>query len=74
MPDWRALVRTRLAELGLDPVDEIDVAEEIAQHVEDRYDYLRSQGWPEVEAVDISLREIADDTFFKDLGESLKDE
>ena len=74
MPDWRALVRGRLAELGLDPVDEIDIAEEIAQHVEDRYQYLQTRGWPEAEAVDGSLREIADETFFKDLGESVKDD
>ncbi len=74
MPDWRALVRTRLAELGLDPLDEIDIVEELAQHVEDRYDYLRSQGWSDTEAVDGSLSEIEDETFFKDLVESLKDE
>lgn len=73
MADWRALVRSRLAELGLDPIDEIDIVEEIAQHVEDRYEYLRSQGWPDADAVGLSLKEIESEAF-DDLGASLKDD
>lgn len=68
MPDWRALVRARLARLELDPVDELNIAEEIGQHVEDRFHYLQSQGWSEADAVDTVLREI-DDANFSDLDD-----
>lgn len=61
MPDWRALVRARLADLDLDPVDELSVAEEIAQHVEDRFRYLQAQGWSEDEATGMALRELDED-------------
>ena len=67
MPDWRALVRARLVDVGLDPTDELDVVEELAQHVEDRYEYLRSQGWPETEAAAMSEQELDDEGLIKDL-------
>lgn len=70
MPDWRALVRSRLAHIGLDPVDELDVVEELAQHVEDRYEYLRSQDWSEAEAAAMSLQELDDEGMIKDLGDA----
>ncbi len=73
MPDWRALVGARLAEVGLDPVDEIDVVEEISQHVEDRYEYLRAQGWSETEALQMSLRELDAEGLIKDLADALGD-
>jgi putative ABC transport system permease protein len=71
MPDWRALVRARLADTGLDPVDELDVVEELAQHVEDRYEYLRSQGWSEAEAAAMSQQELDDEGLIKDLIDAL---
>jgi hypothetical protein len=70
MPDWRSLVGARLVDAGLDPVDEIDVVEEIAQHVEDRYDYLCSQGWSEAEAQAMSLRELDDDGLIKGIADT----
>lgn len=70
MPDWRALVGARLAGIGLDPVDEIDVTEEIAQHVEDRFAHLRSQGWSETEAVTATLQELDDEGSIKDLADA----
>ncbi|ODS58640.1 MAG: hypothetical protein ABS36_03680 [Acidobacteria bacterium SCN 69-37] len=71
MPDWRALVRVRLATAGLDPVDELDVVEELAQHVEDRYAYLCSQGWTGEEAEKMSLAELDDAGLIDDLGNAL---
>ncbi|MFO7302048.1 MAG: hypothetical protein DIU54_006455 [Acidobacteriota bacterium] len=71
MPDWRALVRARLARLELDPIDELNIAEEIGQHFEDRFAYLQSQGWSESEATELVMRELDEQTFaehFSDLG------
>lgn len=50
MPDWRGLVRARLAGTGLSPTAEIDVVEELAQHVEDRYQQLVADGVADTEA------------------------
>ena len=72
MPDWRALVRARLADAGLDPVDELDVVEELAQHVEDRYEYLQSQGWSDDEAAAMSIQELDDDGLIADIVEALR--
>lgn len=58
MPDWRALIRGRLAGSGLDPTTEIDVIEELAQHVEDCYDELRRGGVAEADAEIRSLAEL----------------
>jgi hypothetical protein len=58
MPDWRARIRQRLAGSGLSPTVEIDVVEELAQHVEDRFRALSAEGVDERAAVELSLREI----------------
>ncbi len=71
MPDWRALVRARLGDIGLDPADELNVVEELAQHVEDRYEYLRSQGWSEAEATTMTQQELDDEGLIRDLGDAL---
>jgi hypothetical protein len=52
-------------------MDELDVVEELAQHVEDRYEYLRSQGWSEAEAAAMSEQELDDEGLIKDLGDAL---
>ena len=43
-PDWRRIVRDRLATLELDPAFKHDVVEELSQHLEQRYVELRSRG------------------------------
>ena len=58
MPDWRGIIRRRLAGLGIRPVDEIDIVEELAQHVEDRYADLCRAGATEEDAVNGSLEEL----------------
>ena len=44
MPDWKNLVRHRLTALNLTAPAESDLAEEVAQHLEDRYRDLTAAG------------------------------
>src|ERR1051325_1982078 len=44
MPDWRHIVRHRLADLNLTAPAEADFVEEIAAHLEDRYRELTAEG------------------------------
>lgn len=67
MPDWRAVVRARLAGCGLRPMTEMDVVEELSQHVEDRYQQLCADGVPEDEARSKSLCEIDGEDLVADL-------
>ena len=41
MPDWAREVRTRLASVRLSPTREAEIVNELAQHLQDRYDELR---------------------------------
>jgi hypothetical protein len=43
-PDWKHLVRARLAALRLPPLREIEIVEEIALHLEAAYDDARADG------------------------------
>ncbi|HVW05037.1 MAG TPA: hypothetical protein VHB78_08500 [Vicinamibacterales bacterium] len=58
MPEWKRLVRARIAGGGLSPTAEMDVIEELTQHVEDRYRQLCADGVCEAEAEARSLAEI----------------
>lgn len=44
MPDWKQEIRSRLANTRLEPTSEADIVDELAQHLEDRYQALRSAG------------------------------
>ena len=44
MPDWKPEILRRLAPLKLSPTREAEIAEEIAQHLEDRYQELLTGG------------------------------
>jgi MacB-like periplasmic core domain len=50
MPDWREEIRKRLSSLTLDSTREIDIIEEVSQHLEDRYLELVSGGATDDEA------------------------
>jgi putative ABC transport system permease protein len=50
MPDWKAVVRERLAGLNLNGAREAEIIEELAQDLEDRYGELRAGGVAEAEA------------------------
>jgi hypothetical protein len=70
MPDWRVIIRQRLAGLDLRPVDEMDIVEELAQHVEDRYDELRRSGATEDQAIGAGLEELDGETLSEELLET----
>ena len=50
MHDWKPLVRRRLAGAKLEGIREAEVVDELAQHLEDRYQALRSTGIADPEA------------------------
>ena len=55
MPDWRNIVRERLAPLSLKAGAETDLTEELAQHLEDRYRESLSGGGSEDEAYQTAI-------------------
>jgi putative ABC transport system permease protein len=58
MPDWEAKVRERLASSRLDPPREAEIVEELAQHLEDRYQRLLGEGATPEEACQAALLEL----------------
>jgi predicted permease len=60
MPEWKELVRRQLAELRLTPEREAEIAEELAQYAEDRYEELQLSGVSEAEALRQTLNEVLD--------------
>lgn len=66
MSRWQDEIRRRLAAANLDPAREAEVAQELEQHLEDRYREMRSLGSSEEEARRAALAEIADDTRMRD--------
>lgn len=69
MPDWRGPIRERLAPLNINGAREAEVIEELAQHLEDRYNELRSLGVSEEEARQSALIELQEN---KALAEQLR--
>jgi predicted permease len=60
MHDWKNIARQRLASLRLTTPAESDLADEIAQHLEDRFRELRSGGVAEQEAYQQAMAELND--------------
>lgn len=58
MPDWKQEILSRLASLKLEPAREAEIAEELAQHLEDRYQELAAGGATEDEARRLALAEL----------------
>jgi putative ABC transport system permease protein len=50
VPEWRSDIRKRLASLRLEPARENEIVEELADHLEDRYQDMLSRGAPPDEA------------------------
>src|SRR5437764_6692693 len=50
MPDFKIDIRARLAELGLSPVREAEIVEELSQHLEEEYERALNCGASEEEA------------------------
>src|SRR5215475_3616903 len=60
MPEWKQEIRQRLASLNLAPAREAEIAEELAQHLDDLYAELRAGGATEEEAVRAALAELSE--------------
>src|SRR5258708_1654061 len=50
MPDFKGEIRARLADLGLPPVRETEIVEELSQHLEEEYERALSSGASDDEA------------------------
>ena len=57
MPDWKPHIRPRLASLRLSPSREAEIAEELAQHLDDRWRELVARGATLEEAAHIARTE-----------------
>src|SRR6476469_5432388 len=56
--DWRAEIAERLTSLRLAPDEEADLADELSQHLEDRFRELRIRGMSDTEARRLVLEEL----------------
>ena len=61
MPDWKEEITRRLALLKLAPAREAEIVEELAQHLEDRYQELVASGATEDEARRVAREELSDE-------------
>jgi len=60
MPDWKSLIRGRIASLRLTPEAESELTEELSQHLEDRYRELLAAGVESAEAYRQAAAELDD--------------
>src|SRR5262245_22985916 len=60
MPDWKDDIVRRLAGLRLDPARELEIVDELSQHLQDVYDEARSRGASDAEARRAALEELTD--------------
>jgi hypothetical protein len=67
MPDWKEIVRERLAGIGFDGAYEAQIVDEMAQQLEDRYDELRAAGTPEGDAHRLVREELKSERLVEDL-------
>ena len=63
MPDWKPEIVRRLAPLKLSPTREAEIAEELAQHLEDRYQELLAASHSADSAFRVALDELKGDDF-----------
>jgi predicted permease len=61
MPDWNPALRARLARLALRPAREREIVDELAQHLDDRYQELRDGGASHDAAMRLALDEVEDE-------------
>jgi putative ABC transport system permease protein len=58
MPDWKKEIRRRLSRLRLQPTREAEIVEELAQHLDDRYEQSLQGGATQEEAYQAALLEL----------------
>ncbi len=64
MPDWKKEIRQRLSSLKLAPARESEIVEELAQHLDDRYQELLADGTSETDAERMTLDELSENALF----------
>ena len=67
MPDWKKEIRRRMARLTLAPARESEIVEELAQHLDDRYQELLADGASETDAERLILAELSENELFNEL-------
>ena len=67
MPDWKAILKTCLAEKRVDATQHVAVIEELTQHLDDRYRSLLAQGSTAAEAERSVRLELEDDALDREL-------
>ncbi len=65
MPDWKEEIRRRLAGLKIEPAREAEIVDEMAQHMDDRYEEAISTGATQEEALQAALAEMNDAPSFE---------
>ena len=60
MPEWKALVRARLGRLPVDAAREMDIVDELAQHVAEHHKELIANGVDAERAVELALAPLAE--------------
>ena len=60
MPDWRPDIAARLGGLRLAPAREVEIIDELSQHLDERYDELLSEGATADEAFRTAVSELRD--------------
>jgi predicted permease len=73
MPDWKNEIQERIKKLNLDPGQEAEIAEELSQHLSDKYSDLLSSGVTADQAYSAVKAEMNDEKFEKELRSSLKE-
>ena len=68
MADWRAAVDRRLDEIGLAPLRRIEIIEEVAAYVQDRYEDFVTSGLNESEARRLALADLETEQFARELA------
>jgi putative ABC transport system permease protein len=59
MPEWKALVRARLGRLPVDAAREMDIVDELAQHVAEHHKELTANGVDAERAIELALAPLA---------------
>jgi putative ABC transport system permease protein len=67
MPDWKKEIRRRMGGLKLAPARESEIVEELAQHLDDRYQELLADGTSDTDAERLILAELSENELFREL-------
>src|SRR6476620_1400163 len=67
MPDWKKEISRRMAGLKLAPARESEIVEELAQHLDDRYEELLADGASDIDAERLTLAELNENESFREL-------